>query len=127
MVAFSIRDVIETMRPLPLKALAGGHATFAGLALIRGAPTPVVDGHALLESNGSIGRFVTLRIGARTVALAVSAVLAVREIAEERWHELPPLLRDGIVSSLASLDDELVVVLRAARALPEAEWPELAS
>ena len=75
-------------------------------------------------------RFVTVRAGARSVALSVDAVLGIRDIAPAMQTDLPPLLRDArpdiveAVSMLASGD--LLLVLKAARLLPEEVWNLLA-
>ncbi len=104
-----------------------------GLAIVRGAPTPVVDGKTLLgtsEGNRSRPtRFVMLRIGERSAALAVDAVAGIRELAVDSLGELPPLLHDAasaeVVSAMGMLDSELLVVLRSARVVPESVWAKL--
>jgi CheY-like chemotaxis protein len=62
--AFPLHHVGETMRPLPIKPLAGTPGFVCGVSVIRGTPTPVVDLKALLENSEhspSFGRFVTLK------------------------------------------------------------------
>src|SRR5882757_8443766 len=76
--------VIETMRPLHVEPLAKLTGFVAGLALIRGRPTPVIDARQLLgsPSEAGAGRYVTLgldeRNGQRVAALAVDEVLGIR-------------------------------------------------
>ena len=117
--AVPLAHVVETMRPLPVEALVGAHPAVAGVAIIRGAPTPVVDLAVLLGlPTRRIGRFVTIRAGGRTVALAVDAVVGVRELSVGQIGEAPPLLQgvlSGVVEALGTLDAELLVVLRASR------------
>lgn len=116
--------VQETMRPLPMQALAAAPEFVIGVALIRGAPVPVVDASALLGATDErdTTRFVTLRIGDRCIALAVEAVLGIRALPSASLQKLPPLLRDTsseILSALGTLDTELLTVLKLARTLTE--------
>ena len=48
--AFPLHHVAETMRPLPIKRVAGTPGFVCGVSVIRGTPTPVVDLKALLEN-----------------------------------------------------------------------------
>jgi purine-binding chemotaxis protein CheW len=62
--AFPLHHVAETMRPLPIKHVAGTPGFVCGVSVIRGTPTPVVDLKALLENcenSPSYGRFVSLK------------------------------------------------------------------
>jgi purine-binding chemotaxis protein CheW len=126
--------VIETMRPLPAEPLAQMAGFVSGLALIRGRPTPVVDARKLLGSHSEHPpeRYVTLGMGEaaalRVAALAVDAVLGVRDVAAETLGNLPGLLREEsseAVTALGTLDAELLLVLEGARLLPEATWQAL--
>ena len=68
--AFPLHHVAETMRPLPIKGVAGTPGFVRGVSVIRGTPTPVVDLKALLESSEnspSYGRFVALKLDDRRV------------------------------------------------------------
>ena len=65
--AFPLHHVAETMRPLPIKRVAGTPSFVCGVSVIRGTPTPVVDLKALLEhceNSPSYGRFVSLKLEA---------------------------------------------------------------
>jgi purine-binding chemotaxis protein CheW len=125
---FALRaaEVIETMRPLPLEPVCDAPPFVSGLAVIRGVPVPVVDLATLFGAARShTARFVTLRIGARTVALAVDAVIGLRAIPAQSLQDLPPLLRDGNgerISALGTLDTELLVLLQSGRLIPERAW-----
>lgn len=126
MVAVRLADVVETMRPLAIEPLTGAPAFVLGVSIIRGAPVPVVDAGALVGAGPSpCRRLVALRVDRRAVALGVDDVVGVRAIAGPTLRDLPPLLgearADGI-ASLGSLDRELLLVLHAARILPEAVW-----
>jgi purine-binding chemotaxis protein CheW len=117
--------VDEVMRPLPLRALTHAHACVLGAALIRGAPIPVVDVRALTtgDPEAQIERFVVVRVGGgRRVALATAGVMGVLPLSALSMVEAPPLLSDAAceaVDALGRLDGEFVMLLRAARLLPE--------
>lgn len=68
---------------------------------------------------------MTVRAGARVVALAVQDVLSVRELPAASLQELPPLLGDSgaqAVASLGRLDAELLLVLGAVRLVAPEVW-----
>jgi purine-binding chemotaxis protein CheW len=132
--ALPLKDVREIMRPLPIEPLSGSPPFVLGLAIIRGLPTPVIDAGSLLglstspfatSAAPSPARFVSLRLGDRTAALAVDAVLDVRSLGAGIPAEIPPLLREaaaGLVSAIGSLDTKLLLVLEAARLVPDSIW-----
>ena len=132
--ALALKDVRETMRPLPIEPLMGTPPFVLGLAIIRGFPTPVVDpgrliGPSTLPSapivSPSTARFVSLKLGERTAALAVDAVLDVRSLPAEMLSNIAPLLLGGdarLVSVIGALDAKLLLVLEAARLVPESVW-----
>jgi purine-binding chemotaxis protein CheW len=123
------------MRPLPVEALSDMPSFVAGLSLIRGRPTPVIDARKLLGSPAghAPGRYVTLDVGTtpgeRVAALAVDAVIGIRSVPERALAELPGLLRgdeqSALVTSLGTLDSALLLVLEGARLLPQALWQRL--
>src|SRR5438552_18980179 len=92
--AVPIAHVVEVMRALPVESIPGAPSFVPGLAIIRGAPMPVVDLGLLTGGRSASGRFVTLRLGDRRAALAVDAVVGVPAGDASRPPELPPLLRD---------------------------------
>jgi purine-binding chemotaxis protein CheW len=116
--------VIETMRPLPVEALVGAPSFIIGIAVIRGEPVPVVDAARLLGGEpAQPRRLVTLRGGRRPVALAVDAVLGVRDIAAAQLSALTPLagaIAGELVVVIGTLDHRLLVVLQTARLVPDA-------
>jgi len=132
--ALPIAHVIETTRPLPVEPICGTRdqalAVVEGLAMIRGAPVPVVDARRLLGVPGPAAtRFVVVRVADRRVALAVDGVVEVRRIAADALPGLPPLLggaRRDVVSAIGALDAELLIVLDAARVLPDDAWSAIA-
>ncbi|MGH3087763.1 MAG: chemotaxis protein CheW [Rubrobacteraceae bacterium] len=120
------------MRPLPLEALAGMPPFVLGLSIIRGAATPVVDAGKLLGTDETPppARFLTLKVGERRVALAVDAVVGVRDLAAQALEDLPPLLHEAgadVVSAIGTLDSGLLLLLRSARVVPEPVWATLES
>ena len=119
--ALPIALVIETMRPLPLNRIADAPPAVLGMAVIRGAPTVVVSVARLLaEDVPRPGRYVTVRVGARTIALAVDAVVGIRTVSRAELQPLPPLLGDAAaIAEIAALDAELVYTLRAGQLVPE--------
>jgi purine-binding chemotaxis protein CheW len=124
-----LAHVEETMRPLPVERVPGAPDFVLGLAVIRGAPMPVLDAAALLEGrDASPSRFVVLAVAGRRVALAVGAVLGVETIARASLAELPPLLgeaRREVVAAIGAADGCLLLVLEAMLVLPEPAWREL--
>jgi purine-binding chemotaxis protein CheW len=122
--ALSTAHVLEIMRPLPVQAVAAAPAFVSGVALIRGVAVPVVDAGTLLGEPGAAGitRFIALRIGERSVALAVEAVLGIRQLPQASLQQLPPLLADtgsDVLSALGRLDSALLTVLQLGRTLTE--------
>ncbi len=129
--AMPIENAVEIMRPLPTEPLAGAPPFVLGLAIVRGRPLPVVDmGHLLGGQESHPGRFVTVRIGERQVALALDGVLGVHTITSESLYELPPLLRDAgwdAVDAIGSLDAELLLILRHSCIVPDEVWATIAA
>ena len=130
--AFPLHHVAETMRPLPIKRVAGTPGFVCGVSVIRGTPTPVVDLKALLENcenSPSYGRFVSLKLEDRRVVIGVDSVVGLINLDSAQLGELPPLLKDlspDLIESLGSRDAQLLLVLRAARIVPEEVWTTLA-
>ena len=131
--AFPLQHVAETMRPLPIEPIAGTPGFVRGVSVIRGLPTPVVDLKALLENSDnspSYGRFVTLKYDTRRVVIGVDSVVGLRNLDSAQLAELPPLLRDvtaDLIESFGTLDAQLLLVLHAARIVPEEVWSTLAA
>ena len=131
--AFLLHHVAETMRPLPIKAVAGTPGFVRGVSIIRGTPTPVVDLKALLENSENspgFGRFVNLKLDDRQVVIGVDSVVGLRNLDSAQLGELPPLLRDvtfGLIESFGTRDAKLLLVLRAARIVPDEVWTTLAA
>ena len=131
--AFPLRHVAETMRPIPIEPIAGAPGFVCGVSVIRGLPMPVVDLKALLENSDnspSYGRFVTLKYDARRVVIGVDSVVGLRNLDSAQLAELPPLLRDvtaDLIESCGILDAQLLLVLSAARIVPDEVWATFAA
>jgi purine-binding chemotaxis protein CheW len=129
--AVPLEYVVETMRPLPLESIAGMPAFVRGVSIIRGVPTPVVDLGAVLGAPANaFERIATLRLGDRQVALAVNAVLGVRDLDLSAIQQLPPLLGGAstdLLEAIGTLDEQFLLVLRAGWELPDGVWLALAA
>jgi purine-binding chemotaxis protein CheW len=128
MCALPIVHVEETMRPLPIEPLANMPVSLLGVAIVRGAPIPVIDANLLVASTRKdlgLQRFVTIKVGARRAALLVDAVIGVRTLDSMSTHALPPLFGDAAsegLQAIGALDADLLLVLRSTRIVPESAW-----
>jgi purine-binding chemotaxis protein CheW len=118
------------MRPLGTDVIPGMPPFLLGLAIIRGSPVPVVAlGRIFGEKcEIAINRYVLLTFGERKIALAVESVLGVSRLNSSVLQELPPLLKESdrdLVANIGVKDEQLLVVLRAARMVPEEVWKTL--
>src|SRR5690242_14990318 len=69
--ALRLDEVIETMRPLETRTLAGTPAFVRGITVLRGVPTPVIDVSRLLGGgSGEAERYLAVRTERGAVALA---------------------------------------------------------
>lgn len=119
-----ISAVAEVMRRLPVDSVPDAPPFVLGLTIIRGKPVPVVDLGALIGAEGrpSPTRFVLIRLGQRSVALAVEELLGIDKLDSLCVEEMPPLLRQArpeTVQGLAALDGQLHLVLKTSRLVPE--------
>ncbi len=129
--ALPLAQVLEVLRPLPLRPVPSAPPFLCGLSVVRGDPIPVADLARILgqEAPVPLRRWVALRLGKRRLALAVEAVIGLRDLEAAAFQSLPPLLRGanpGLVEAIGSLDSELLVALEAGRTLPENLWETLA-
>jgi purine-binding chemotaxis protein CheW len=129
--AIPLAIVEEIMRPLPTDLLPGVPRFLRGLAVIRGAPVPVVDLGCLLgiADDPLINRFVVLRLNDRRVAIAVEAVPGLRALGCSLLS-LSRLLEEANPSFVAGVsvsDQNLLFVLEVARIIPDGLWQELES
>lgn len=126
-----LAHVVETMRPLPVEAIAGAPAMVKGAAVIRGAPLPVVDLATLWEDESEPPRrFITIKAGERQLALAVTSVEGLHYLPEEVIGDVPPLLsgaRANAVDAIGTLDNELLMILNSSHIIPESVWLSIQS
>lgn len=118
--ALPLQNVVEIMRPLPVKHLPQTPAGVCGVALIRGLAQPVLDLSEILQKKvKQAGRFVSLRVNERFCALAVGAVIGIESIDEANWQTLPPLLKNvELARAISVLDRDVVLILETARIVP---------
>lgn len=120
--ALPMSGIVETMRPLPVEAFPHAPAFVSGIAIIRGAPTPVVDMCALIgEPSSAPARHVTVRVNNRVVALAFDDVLGVYGLRSMDAVDLPPLLKNvagETISQVTTRDAALLLFFEAARIFP---------
>jgi purine-binding chemotaxis protein CheW len=130
--ALPLENVVETMRPLPVNPIPTMPPFLMGVAIIRGAVSPVVNVARLVDDTSDTlpTRFVTLKLGTHTVAFAVDDVLGIRALNADLVEGIPLLLHaveNSNVAAITVLDAELLLVLQSARVIPEDVWETLDS
>lgn len=129
--ALPLASVIETLRSPPITTIAGAPDWVQGVAVIRGATVVVVDLGIMLGAGSAEvkqARVVTLRVGARVVALAVESITGVREFDRAMLSEVPPLMMQAhpeVFTAIGLLDGELMLVLDGSRIITEEELARL--
>ncbi len=124
--------VVETMRPLPIEAITGAPGVVEGVAVIRGMPLPVLDLGTLLGDGADqpSTRFITVKTGARQVALAVTSVVGLHNLSVDVIRDIPPLLQEAAgdtITAIGALDAEMLMVLNTAHLVPESVWSAINS
>ncbi len=107
---------------MPVRKLPETPAVVLGVAMIRGAPVPILDVAALFGQAGRAERLILLRLGSRRVGLPAEAVLGIRPIEATELAELPALLANApgeLLTAIGTLDGELLMALETARIVPE--------
>ena len=122
--ALPIASVVETMRPLPVQRLDRAPEMVLGLAMVRGLPTPVIDAGRLLGAGtlAQPGRFISVAVGARRIALAVTSVWGIRAVSAPSLQGIPALLSRAetqAVAAIGALDQELLMVLHGVCLVPD--------
>jgi purine-binding chemotaxis protein CheW len=124
--ALPLKDVIETMRPLPIQPVADTPDAVLGLSVIRGEAVPVIDiGLLLGMAPAKPARFVLARGEKRHFALAVTGAVSIASFEPGAWRELPPLAHGvqlALIDQIAVVDRELVLLLNALRIVPAEVW-----
>lgn len=73
------------------------------------------------ENGGEAGRFVTVRISQRVVALAFDTVLGIHNLNAQLTIGLPPLLKNvagDTISQVSAKDSDLLLFLETSRIFP---------
>jgi purine-binding chemotaxis protein CheW len=123
--ALRLDDVIETMRPLGTRPLAGTPAFVRGVSIVRGLPTPVVDVARLLGGErAELCRFIAVRTERGPVVFATGAVLGIRITgpAEGSGHSGLLGAAGRLVAGVGTLDGEPVLLLQSMRVVPDEVW-----
>jgi purine-binding chemotaxis protein CheW len=112
-------EVIETMRPLAVRPLAGTPAYVRGVTIMRGVPTPVVDVARLVGGEpAGISRFVAVRTESGPVAFATGPILGIRTAVPDEAAAHPVLFGGAssqFITGVGAIDAEPVLLLRSMR------------
>ncbi len=121
--ALPLGQVIEVMRLLPSEPLADAPPFLKGVAVIRGAPVPLIDLARLFgQSKTQASRIVTVRVGNRVLGLLVAEVSGIKRDEDVGERDLVPLLRlaaQESVEMVGALDSEALLFLGSLRVLGE--------
>ncbi|MEV0902364.1 chemotaxis protein CheW, partial [Actinoplanes sp. NPDC049802] len=124
--ALPLDEVIETMRPLETRALAGTPPYVCGLTVLRGEPTPVIDVTRLLTgADGLIDRYVAVRAARGPVVCATGPVLGVREVLVSPPEESSVLftgISKALIAAVGTIGADPLLLLRSPRAVPDEVW-----
>lgn len=127
--ALHLDEVVETMRPLDTRPLAGSPPWVCGISIMRGVPAPVIDVARLLTGQpGPVARFVAVRTERGPVALATGEVLGIRTTATGGAAAGHAALLTGggaasrLVAGVGMLDGEPLLLLQSMRVVPDEVW-----
>jgi purine-binding chemotaxis protein CheW len=124
--ALRLDEVIETMRPLAVRPLAGTPAYVRGVTIMRGVPTPVIDVARLLGGEqAEVARFVAVRTERGPVAFATGTVLGIRPAAADTSTRHATLIggaSGSLVAGVGTLDAEPLLLLQSMRVVPDEVW-----
>ncbi len=126
-----LRDVVETLRPLPVRPLAGTQPFVRGLTILRGRPAPVVDVGLLLTAHEApVQRYLAVGTARGPVALATGEVLGLRHPDGDTVQRNVALLGPAaarLVDAVGSLDGEPLFLLHSLAVVPDAVWAAVAA
>jgi len=128
--ALPLDEVIETMRPLGTRPLAGTPAFVRGISVLRGVPTPVIDVARLLTgAPGDVERYVAVGTERGPVALATGPVLGIRATEAGPAEPHPALLGGSLrlVAGVGTIGSEPLLMLQSMRAVPDEVWEAAAA
>ncbi|SDS22974.1 chemotaxis protein CheW [Actinoplanes derwentensis] len=124
--ALPLDEVVETMRPLATRPLAGPPPYVRGLTIVRGTPSPVIDVTRLLTGiTGQIERYVAVQAGRGMIVCATGPVIGVQEVQVEP-PEGPAALLTGaakaLIAGVGTIGTEPLILLRSIQAVPDEVW-----
>jgi purine-binding chemotaxis protein CheW len=129
--ALPLDEVVETMRPLPTRPLAGTPPFVLGISVLRGVPTPVLDMARLLAGEpAEIDRYVAVRTERGPVALAIGQILGIRDTEAGPAEGHPTLVRGvarRFVAGVGTIGVEPLLLLQSMRAVPDEVWEAAAA
>jgi purine-binding chemotaxis protein CheW len=128
--ALPLDEVIETMRPLETRPLAGTTAFVRGISVLRGVPTPVIDVARLLTgATGEVERYVAVGTERGPVALATGSVLGIRATEAGPAQPHPALLGGShrLVAGVGTFGAEPLLLLQSMRTVPDEVWEAAAA
>ncbi|XVU21940.1 chemotaxis protein CheW [Actinoplanes sp. CA-054009] len=129
--ALRLDEVIETMRPLETRPLAGTPSFVRGISVLRGVPTPVIDVSRLLGGGSAEPeRYIAVSTDRGAVAFGTGAVLGVSNVEAEPSGGHPALLGGGnsrLVAGVGTLGTEPLLLLQSMRAVPDDVWEAAAA
>ena len=128
--ALPLDEVIETMRPLETRPLAGTPGFILGISVLRGVPTPVIDVARLLAGiAGEVERYVAVHTERGPVALAIGTVLGIQATDAAPTDAHPALLGGShrLVAGVATFGSEPLLMLQNMRAVPDEVWEAAAA
>jgi|SRR4051794_39977495 purine-binding chemotaxis protein CheW len=124
--ALMLDEVIETMRPLAVRPLAGTPPYVHGVTIMRGVPAPVIDIARLVAGEqADTARFVAVRTERGPVAFATGPVLGIRTTAPDPAARHPVLLSGPstpLIAGVGTVDAEPILLLQSMRVLPDEIW-----
>lgn len=125
--ALRLDEIIETLRPLAVRPLAGTPAFVLGITIMRGVPAPVVDVARLLGGGeAEVARFVAVRTERGPLAFATGPVLGIRATGADTTAQHGTLIGGGVsdtlVAGVSTLDAEPLLILQSMRVVPDEVW-----
>lgn len=131
--ALHLDDVVETMRPLPTRPLAGTPAFVRGICVLRGVPTPVVDVARLLGGEqADVSRYIAVRTERGPVAFATGEVLGIRTVSAGNAATAHAVLLSAagasspMVAGVGTIGAEPLLFLQSMRVVPDEVWAQAA-
>jgi purine-binding chemotaxis protein CheW len=124
--ALRLDEVVEIMRPLVVRHLAGTGSYVLGVTIMRGVPTPVIDVARLVGGEpAAVARFVAVRTERGPIAFATGEVLGIRAAAPDAAAQHSALLGGAssrLVAGVGTIGAEPVLLLQSLRVVPDEVW-----